>query len=274
MLSLLMISGNFPNFRNMYTPTRTPTVNLSWTRTRTPTVTPTWTASPIPPPTNKLNLEIMTNSNYDSCTNQTFSFYYRITNWETTTVSTSNISIKIWVDTTDAISGVIDSAAYYNPSGVYQSSMTGTVTEAAGAGCAGATKSANITMSTVNIPADGGYVVLQGRVIRGSYLSPFDAECNDYTQLRSTWTSYTNNNRQTLWQGTNLVCEYTNASTQDAATGLHPCSGANGCGAAGTATRTPSLTNTVLPPTVTFSRTPTGTFTRTNTPTFTRTTVI
>jgi hypothetical protein len=267
--------------QNPSTPTYTPTPNLSWTRTRTPTITPTYTQSPIPPPTNKLNLQVMTNGSSENCTTQTFGFEYRITNWETTVVSTSNMAIKIWLDTTDTIAGSIYNARRYDSGGTDLGTITPAIAEGAGLGCGGATKSVLITVPAVDIPANGGYIMIQGSLNRAAYSTPFDAGCNDYTKMLATWTTYQNNSTQTLWQGTNLVCEYINASTQDTSTGLHPCTGGNGCGVAGTPTRTPSRTmtgtptytrtNTVQPPTSTYTRTRTPTYTRTPTPTYTST---
>ncbi|HRU39750.1 MAG TPA: glycoside hydrolase family 9 protein, partial [Candidatus Goldiibacteriota bacterium] len=256
---------------NPATPTRTPTPNLSHTRTFTPTVTRTFTITPVPPPTNKLNLQVLSSGSSNACTTQTFAFEYRITNWESTVVSTSNLAIRIWVDTTDTIAGSIYNARKYNSAGTDLGTVTASIAETAGAGCGGATKSVSITMAATDIPENGGHIMIQGALNRAGYQTPFDAGCNDYTQLLSSWTSYVNNSTHTLYQGTNLVCEYTSASQQDAATGLHPCSGANGCGAAGTATRTPSRTNTVQPATATYTRTPTPTYTRTRTPTGTST---
>jgi endoglucanase len=257
-LAALIYIANPPTPTITRTSTVTLTPNLSMTRTFTSTVTPTFTITPVPPPTNKLNLEVMSQGSSDSCSTQTFGFQYKITNWETTVVNTSNISIKIWVDTTDTITGSIYNARKYDSTGTDQGTITAVIAEGAGSGCAGATKSVVITVTSTDIPPNGGSLMIQGALERGGYQTPFDAGCNDYTKMVSTWTTYQNNPTQNLYQGTNLVCEYISNTTQDPATGLNPCTGANGCGAPTTPTFTPAITNT-------YTMTATGTMTKTQT---------
>jgi hypothetical protein len=90
---------------------------------------------------------------------------------------------------------------------------------------------------------------------------------NDYsrpTELVSSSTASTDYSRATLYVGGALVCEYSDASTQDPATGLEPC-GVSGCSV-------PTATPTVTPtPTLTPTATYTATLTPTQTPTLTPT---
>ena len=280
MLSLLMISGNFPNFRSMYTPTRTPTVNLSATRTRTPTITPTWTP---PPPTHKLNFEVMNSSGNGSCSEQGIRWKIKITNWDTVAIPIANVTVRVWLNTSKTITAEKYDGRVYNSSGGDQGTFSNvsSIETSIGGTCSYSGRSANkyITISFSggpDIPANGGYLYMDG-IVRTSDWSQLDPECDDYTRLLSTWTNYVNEPSYTLYEGANLVCEWTNASTLDANTGINPCTGGNGCGGAtATWTRTPVVTSTYTrtrTPTNTGTRTNTytGTATRTVTPTWTRT---
>ncbi len=282
MLTLLMISGNFPNFRSIYTPTRTPTINLSATKTRTPTITPTWTP---PPPTHKLNFEVMNSSGNGSCLENGIKWKVKITNWDTVAIPIASITVRVWFNTSKTMTTEKYDGRVYNSSGTDQgtfSTVSSTETSI-GSTCTYGGRSANkyVTVSFSggpNIPANGGYLYMDG-IVRTFDWSQLDAECDDYTRLLSTWTSYVNEPSYTLYEGINLVCEWINASTLDANTGINLCTGGNGCGGAtatwtrttvvtpkwtriGTPTNTGIRTNTILP---------TGTMTRTVTPTWTRT---
>ncbi|HRQ45102.1 MAG TPA: glycoside hydrolase family 9 protein, partial [Candidatus Goldiibacteriota bacterium] len=251
-----------------YTPSKTNTPDPAWTKTFTYTATATATITPIPPPTNKLNLEVKAQGSSASCTGQTFGFNYKITNWETTAVNTSNLTVVIWLDTTGTIAGSIYNARKYNSAGTDQGTITASISSAAGEGCAGGTKKAIISITATDIPENGGYLTIEGALNRDGYQTPFDPECNDYAQIESTWTSYRNESTHALYQGTDLVCEYLDASTRDTATARHVCTGATGCPGATTSTPTNTRTNTSTP-TATSTHTSTNTYTntRTNTPT-------
>jgi|GEM_PF-1559947 len=252
--------------------TRTHTPNPLWTATYTYTPTHTATNTPIPPPTNKLNLEVKAQGTSASCTGQTFGFNYKVTNWESTVVSTSNIKIVIWLDTTGTIAGSIYNARKYNSAGTDQGTVTATIATAAGEACAGGTRRVEISIAATDIPSGGGYLTIEGALNRDGYQTPFDPECNDYAQIDSAWTAYQNNNHHALYQGTNLVCEYISASTQDTNTARHVCTGATGCPGAATATNTYTYTRTnTTVPTNTFTSTGTATYTYTRTNTATNT---
>ncbi len=274
---------------NPSTPTRTPTPNLSLTRTSTPTITPTFTITPVPPPTNKLNLEIMRTSGNGSCSDNGIIWTVRITNWDTIAIPLSTISIRVWLNTSKTVTAERYDGRVYNASGgdLGTFASVSAAETALGSVCSFDGRSANkyvtITFGTgPDIPANGGYLTMNGIVRNTDWSNPFDAECDDYTRMLSTWTTLRNEPSYTLYQGTNIVCEYISATTQDVNTGINPCTGGNGCSPVGpasptrTVTRTATRTNTPVPPTITFTRTatmtnspvpPTATFTRTATPT-------
>ncbi|HDQ26831.1 MAG TPA: hypothetical protein ENN43_08830, partial [bacterium] len=278
-------------------PTLTHTPNLSHTRTRTPTVTPTFTITPIPPPTQKLNLEIQSDAN--SC-GESMRLKIRITNWETTAVPLTGITVRIWINNSVAVTaeqydGRVRNSSNNDVGTTTMSHSTTALGSVCGSGDRTANKYVSLSWTGPDLPANGGYLYYDG-VVRRTDWQPLDGgsgdtPCNDYTRTLSSWSAWTNTPYFTLYQGTDLVCEYTNASTRDANTGINPCTGADGCPVAGTftmtptrtrtstftRTRTPTFTRTAtpLPPTATFTRTRTGTptftRTRTGTPTFTRT---
>ena len=265
---------------NPATPTRTPTPNLSNTRTRTPTITPTSTITPIPPPTHKLNFEVMNSSGNGSCSENGIRWKIKITNWDTVAIPIANVKVRVWVNTSKTLVAEKYDGRVYNSSGADQGTFsTVSLTETSiGGTCSYSGRSAN-KYATVSfsggpdIPANGGYLYMDG-IVRTSDWSQLDPECNDYTRLLSTWTNYVNEPSYTLYENGTFVCEYTSATTQDANTGIDPCTGSNGCPTGGTATRTrtrtPTWTRTTAA-TPTWTRTPTGTWTRTNTPVITST---
>ena len=270
---------------NPPTATQTPTFTLtdtpdpSWTSTHTFTATHTPTETPIPPPTDRLNLEIKNQGSNDSCTNQTFAFNYRIFNWENFDVDAGDVTVRVFLETAGNIDGAIYNARKYNAAGTDQGAITVTIdTNASGAGCTGASKGIIFNIASTSIPANGGYLMFEGALNRDGYQTPFDPECDDYSQIRGAWSDYRNESNHLLYQGDDLVCEYLDPATRDPDTGRNPCTGADGCPGATTFTYTPTNTNThtfthtpTHTPTNTHTSTYTSTDTFTNTPTFTHT---
>ncbi|HPI04711.1 MAG TPA: hypothetical protein PKZ78_12835, partial [Candidatus Goldiibacteriota bacterium] len=93
-------------------------------------------------------------------------------------------------------------------------------------------------------------------IYRDGWVRPFDDSCDDYSRVNATSTFYNDpyfvleEYNGSAWE---VVCEYTNATTQDSNTGI-PCGGTSPCGGP-----TNTYTNTPIPPT----NTPTNTFTNT-----------
>ena len=286
MITLLLMSGNLPDFRHMFTPTSTPTINLSATKTRTPTVTPTFTITPVPPPTNKLDLEVeQASTGNSSCTGQ-MTINIKVINNDTVAIPIASVTVRVWLNTTKTLTVEKYDGRVYNSAGTDQgtfSTVAGAQTTISTVTYGGRTTNTYVDISFSggpDIPAGGGWLYFNGIVRNSDWSSPLDASCNSYSQLPSTYTSYTDDPHFNLREGTYLVCEYTNSTTQDANTGVDPTTGGNGCGAAPTATptytRTPLITYTFTPTytrtstfTSTFTATPTSTFTAT--PTYTRT---
>jgi len=289
-ISALIYFLNPPTPTNTPTNTITPTPNSSWTKTFTPTVTNTPTNTPIPPPTHKLNFEVMNSSGNGSCSEQGIKWKVKITNWDNVAIPIESITIRVWLNTTKTITVEKYDARVRNASDVDQGTIT-TVTGTEvniGSTCNYSGRLANkyIIVSFSggpDIPANGGYLYMDG-IVRTSDWSQLDPECDDYTRLLSSWTGYTNESSYTLYEGTNLVCEYIDSTTLDTNTGINPCTSGTGCPGAETQTYTLTFTRTSTPTstrtntitnTVTFTRTNTpvntATFTRTNTSTFTAT---
>ena len=285
LMSLLMITGNFPNFRNMYTATATPTITLTltanplWTKTFTATVTPTFTVTPTAPATNKLNLQVANdNSGNDPCVANSFKYKVKIINNDTVDVALNSLTVRAYfycANTSDTfgINGCWGGAVY-NSAGVSQGSVSCTLVTATAAttyiysSTRKVNKYVDLTFSGVTvIPANGGYLDLSSgaEIYRNSWATPFDDSCDDFSQL-GTNTTYHEDPYFNLFEGANLVCEYTSATTQDALTGINPVTGVSACGGPTTPTNTP-----VSSFTFTMTRTNTPTFTRTNTQTFTAT---
>jgi hypothetical protein len=285
LMSLLMITGNFPNFRNMYTATATPTITLTltanplWTKTFTATVTPTFTVTPTAPATNKLNLQVANdNSGNDPCVANSFKYKVKIINNDTVDVALNSLTVRAYfycANTSDTfgINGCWGGAVY-NSAGVSQGSVSCTLVTATAAttyiysSTRKVNKYVDLTFSGVTvIPANGGYLDLSSgaEIYRNSWATPFDDSCDDFSQL-GTNTTYHEDPYFNLFEGANLVCEYTSATTQDALTGINPVTGVSACGGPTTPTNTP-----VSSFTFTMTRTNTPTFTRTNTQTFTST---
>ena len=271
-IAALIYYLNPPTPTNTPTFTRTHTPNPSWTKTYTPTVTSTPTNTPIPPPTHKLNFEVMNSSGNGSCSEQGIKWKVKITNWDNIALPVASITIRVWLNTTKTITVEKYDARVRNASDVDQgviNIVTGTETNI-GTTCSYAGRYANkyVTVSFSNgpdIPPNGGYLYMDG-IVRTSDWSQLDPECDDYTRLLSSWTNYVNEPSYTLYEGTNLVCEYINSTTQDINTGINPCTGGTGCPGEQTPTFTRTRTGTM-----TFSPTRTNTTTNTPTITYTRT---
>ncbi len=234
------------------TPTRTPTPNLSHTRTFTRTITRTHTITPTVPPTHKLNLEVQNTSGNDVCSANAYNIAFRITNYDTVPIDRTTLTVRMWFYSPDVI-GV---------NGPWDA-VNSAVRTAMGTNCGSGDRMANqyvtFSFSAGTIAANGGQLTT-GKVVdlyRGSWANPVDDGCNDYSRLPAN-SNWTNLQYAALYENGILVCEWTNASTQDANSGIEPCSGVNACSQPATSTYT-------------RTRTVTGTYTRTGTPTWTRT---
>ncbi len=262
--------------------TRTNTPNPLWTATYTYTATHTPTNTPIPPPTHKLNLQVQLSNGNGSCASNGIAWNVRITNYDTVAIPVASLTIRVWLNTTKTVTVEKYDGRVYNSSGVDQgqlNTVSSAETSISQVTYDGRKANKYVTVSfsgAPDIPAGGGYLYMQGIVRNTDWSSPFDAECDDYTQMPATYTSYTNDSHYTLYEGTNLVCEYVNSTTQDTNTGINPMTGGTGCPGASTPTFTYTSTRTNTPaPTNTNTNTPTATYTytRTNTATFTNTAI-
>ncbi len=247
--------------------TCTPTVTLTRTLTRTPTATLT------PPPSSRLNLQVRSSNGSDPCSTNSSRFRVRITNWETGPINLNTLTARMWVNQSDSIGingcwgGIV-----YDASGVSQGNASCSAAFVSSTACTAATdrKSSGVVeitfMTSIEIPANGGYFSLDSdiEIYRGTWTTPFDLDCDDYSKVGISQTFH-EDAYFTLYQGANLVCEYTSATTVDTETGIPPC-GVSSCGGSGGATSTWTVT-----PTLTSSRTLTGTPTVTRTATPTRT---
>jgi endoglucanase len=271
-----------PTFTPTFTNTQTP--NPLWTATYTFTSTNTATNTPVPPPTHKMNLEVMNSSGTGSCTDQGIKWNVHITNYDTVSIPLSTLTIRVWVNSTAAMTGDNYDSRIYTSGGTSVGQVTTVSFAETQLGQVytwdGRTTNKYITVTFTggpDIPANGGYLYIQGDVRRTDYQT-FDPSCVDYTQMPSTYAAYTNDSHYTLYEGTDLVCEYLSSTTQDANTGVDPRTGATGCPGMATSTNTPmpptntptrTSTGTPVPPTNTNTATvvPTFTFTGTNTST-------
>ncbi len=263
------------NYLNPPTPTYSPTQNLSMTRTYTPTVSPTYTITPIPPATHKLNLEIKSASLANTCGEQAMNYDIKITNYDSVDIDISTLKWRVWLNTAASIVVEKYDSRIFDATGTGTSNQPGVASSetAIGSICSLGGKTANkyidVTFTgAYSIPANGGYLYMKG-VVRTSSYANLDPECDDYSTIPGAWAAYTNSSTFTLYEGTNLVCEYLNSTTQDTAnTGINPCTGATGCPGATTKTNTPTAPTFTATPTRTNTPvpTPTSTATRTNTP--------
>jgi uncharacterized repeat protein (TIGR01451 family) len=177
-------------------------------------------------------------------------------------------------------------ATGYNSGGGWQWNDVGVVANIDNAtpSCTSGALKANhtVTLSFTNgsartIPANGGYMTeIRVQLYYPAHNGNFDPGCDDYSTI-GTNTSYHQDASFAVYESGSLVCEYTNATTQDASTGTEPCGG-NGC-ASPTSTPTPtiSLTFTESPTfssSPTFSYSPTESMTFTNSPSYTHTRTI
>jgi hypothetical protein len=205
--------------------TKTPTPNPLWTATYTFTSTSTATNTPIPPATHKLNLEVMNSSGSGSCTDQGIKWNVHITNYDTVSIPLSSLTIRVWVNSTAAMTGDNYDSRIYTSAGTSVGQVTTVSFAETQLGqvytWGGRTTNKYITVTFTggpDIPANGGYLYIQGDVRRTDYQT-FDPSCVDYTQMPSTYAAYTNDSHYTLYEGADLVCEYLSSTTQDANTG-------------------------------------------------------
>ncbi|MCX8092846.1 MAG: M6 family metalloprotease domain-containing protein, partial [Candidatus Goldbacteria bacterium] len=229
-------------------------------------------------PMRHLNLQIK-NSGQDSCVSNMYNVEIKITNYDNIPVSLSNLSVCFWFYSQDKINingcwgGQVNNASgnyfgtvnsnvshsYLQSTCIYENNRM-------------ANQKIKVNFTGPDIPANGGYA--QGmnlQLYRGSWLTPFDDGCNDFS--KNTINSYTDYMYVALYENDVLLDEWISATTMDTNTGKEPCR-------IFTYTYTTTMTPTFTPTrvftntaTVTrvFSPTITSTRTRTNTPVITRT---
>jgi hypothetical protein len=208
-------------------------------------------------------LDLTTGAVQDPCVFAAYRVNIRIDNHDSSAVNANTLTVRFYFNTSATLSVAAGFYLYiYDSSGTYQgfAAITGTQT-VMGSTCTLGGRSANryidFSFASFSIPA-GGYASPNGGYvdIAQSGSGAFDAACDDYSGTNST--GFNEINRMTLYQSGSLVCEYTSSSTQDPNTGVEPCTGVGGCGAANTPTATPSVTPSATQ-TQTPAVTPTGT---------------
>jgi len=181
-------------------------------------------ASPLFSATHKLNLEVAQEGGSNECSDH-LKFMYRITNYDSVGVSTSNLRIKIWANTSSTI----------NFNGWWNGAAGGSASSISS--CGSGSRQANqliiITLSSGTITSGGGTWGggKAADIYRDGWVSPFDDSCDDYSRVNATSTFYNDpyfvleENVSGTWY---TVCEYTNSTTEDSNTGI-PCGGTSGC---------------------------------------------
>lgn len=230
----------------------------------------------LPASTLKLNLEIQRQTSSDLCSaGSNHDLNYRITNNDSVSVDLATLTVVQYFDSDITIS-VASCGAWASNATTGLFSAVGCAV-ASGPTCTLAGKKANqsVTLSFGSLAIAPGQVVsFQAQIWRGGFV-PFDVGCDNYSNP-GTSTAWNNNSGYLLFQSGSLVCEYSNSSTQDAASGVAPCSGANGCAAVASPTPTiipsPSASPTAVPgsPTATPSVSPSPSTSPTISPSATR----
>lgn len=203
----------------------------------------------------RLNLQVK-NAGQDSCSSNTHSTEIRIVNYESQPIPLANLTVKMWFYSPSAINvngcwgGQVNA-----PSGTYLGGVNSTVSSAAmQQECtveAGrwANREVTVSFAGADLPANGGSASgMNLQLYRGSWLSPFDDNCNDYT--KNSGASYGESIYVALYENGVLISEWVSASEQDASTGKEPCA-------------------SLETPTFTATPQPSATYTVTITPTFT-----
>lgn len=213
--------------------------------------------------TSKLDLQVMLNG-ADPCNGsmQTISFKIRVYNWETTALAANQLFVEAYVNAPAALQ--VNSCGQItarDAGGAWQANVGTACSVASITSCSlSPTRQANYKISlvfgAVNIPPNGGYIESDGMAFNLSSWAPFDVPCDDYSKPGSV--SWHSDQYWALFQnapGPTLVCEYSNASTQDPLSGTQACNTTSGCGPAGTPTISPTFSSS---PTVTPTNTPCG----------------
>lgn len=206
--------------------------------------------------TSKMDLQVMLNGT-DPCTAgmQTMNFKIRIYNWEAVAVNSNQFVVEAYVMSAATVQvNTCGAFTAYNSGGAWQSNVGTACSVVAMTSCsADATHQANqiirLTLGAQNIPANGGYIESDGMAFNlNTWASPFDATCINYSKPGAA--SWHSDAYWALFQnapGPTLVCEYSNASTQDPLSGTQACTTTNACGVAGTPTWTPTATPSSTP---------------------------
>lgn len=213
-------------------------------------------------------LDLRTGGVLDPCVYASWRANFRIDNHDSSAVNVNTLTVRWWFSSSDNYSAAGFLLYVYNSGGGYlgYSSITATQT-VMGSTCSLDGRTANryvdLTFSSFSIPA-GGYASPNGGYLDFSKSGGgvFDAGCDDYSGTATG--GFNESSRVALYQSSSLVCEYTDASTQDANSGVEPCSGLSGCGGASSPTPSPSPSPSRTP---SASPGPSGTPTRTRTAT-------
>lgn len=176
--------------------------------------------------TPKLNLEIANHEADNDCgsggNTHVYKWNYRITNNDSSSVDRSLITVKLWFNHSTNI--LINS--YYGEIASATRSSLGTT---CGSGSRLANQVITLTFSSGTIAAGGNISRTDALTLyRDGWAGPFDQSCDDYSLMPASST-FTNSPYFAIYYDGELVCEYTNSTTEDSNTGVDPCTGASGC---------------------------------------------